>query len=975
MSIEDVNHSTISPDQDYLSCSYEDSGLFIGFVTVPPKITPTDFFEKEIRDTIFSSYKQKIEDKSDPLSPVYYNVKAFYLFGDFDLALFSLIDDLEFSNNIFQPDFHDSGLQTKTYNYNYQVITGISPSYINNLSNKFDEVFMKGENRLPFVAITKFKINDGLLVGTGYVLLRKINEFIARQIAEIGRKFEPQVKIDFILTETFCNNEICVAFFSNSIEIINEAILSIRESSLEHLTDFNENWVKKTLLYNLIEKENLTADIDTGSAHIFTNTHSYLGYDLDYLKKPDEFRTPIIDPGKINMFNIWEIKPGHLQTLISFIKENSELRVDPLHIPYGKGALSTKYNLDQGKLPSIADYVGNEEIDSRTSSESIDDHYNRFKTYVNIRLDSKNLPGKILKRNHIHLSKLLIRFTFVNEINELSVCLEKFKISKVIRNRVLRIFRNYNDAIQDPLLFSYFIELHGYLQEVYHKIKSQGESMSRGEITVSPSEFHDIIRNYIDIFEKVYNNRYHQSYRMLYATDYNLEYSGGIQQLISSYDSAYKIILSGLGEETPISVVEVSDTEGVDSNLYGLSLNYLHIFLPELFATLVVKEAANYYHRRKRDGSFKNSGFYSILGRGLDGYNERSIIRENLNFSGSLIKSEEIREYMKSFIDFSIFNYFFVDRITFCLGFNSNKELFFNWFFFMYLQNTRQYQIDGNFSRRNIIQQLFRIVVLFYDDADFLQHIQLNPPSKVFARNWIEDFILARELAKTLFAQDKVTQWYAEAKKRVDIITSKEFIQEYFAEKPQEHAVTYTEQVWDEYETALENIKQQRKNEKNLEMAKQLKLHDQLESTRDKLNQIQEATKKINVYKQEKIEAVKNEFIIKLREGVIIERDKSLSDFTFVLVLSHALVSILFEYIKDKEISLDFYHKPHSNNAELSPVLADPLGGIFVPSQRVRKELFKCRAAFLKSLWNLNFDYKKNIFLSLYNPEETEALS
>ena len=51
-----------------------------------------------------------------------------------------------------------------------------------------------------------------------------------------------------------------------------------------------------------------------------------------------------------------------------------------------------------------------------------------------------------------------------------------------------------------------------------------------------------MIRN----FEQAYYNRFHHNSRILNIADLNLEYNGGIQQLISAYDTAYKTILKKL---------------------------------------------------------------------------------------------------------------------------------------------------------------------------------------------------------------------------------------------------------------------------------------------------------------------------------------------------------------------------------------------------------------------------------------------
>ena len=77
----------------------DNSGIFLGLSTIPlPLKQGKAFFEREIQQGIFKKYKDRIRDfsfnieKDDKailaeFEQYFYEVRAFYLFGKFDLAV------------------------------------------------------------------------------------------------------------------------------------------------------------------------------------------------------------------------------------------------------------------------------------------------------------------------------------------------------------------------------------------------------------------------------------------------------------------------------------------------------------------------------------------------------------------------------------------------------------------------------------------------------------------------------------------------------------------------------------------------------------------------------------------------------------------------------------------------------------------------------------------------------------------------
>ncbi|NVO09651.1 MAG: hypothetical protein HXX16_06805 [Bacteroidales bacterium] len=946
-----------------ISCKYEDSGVFIGLVTVPPKTNTKEFCKDESlfygdSKTKYFRHREKFQEYGKNFSEDFYKVKAYNLFGDFDLALITLIDDLEFGNSAFHPSYQNKNNPDLPDNYYYQVLTGICPSYLyGGLESKFKEMFLKKkESLLPLIAISKFKVNDGLLIGNGLKLIIEINNFIQNLV------IKKKESLDCILLETFCNNEICVVFLSNSFKKITDIVLSIRESSLKQLDNHSDIAIN-SLLFNLSKGVNDEHKLkNIYYSHLFTNTQTIFGYDLDFSDGKNFI--PIDDNFEkdVQMFNQWEIKPGHMKHLIKLIKKRNEFLFynssnttdkasENALITNGRADLTTKYKYRSDKLPSINDL------------SEFDSHFNRFRTFINVKKNDGKLPGTRVSKEHLHITELLSIFRFDEALVKLEKNLIDYGISNVIRNRILRIFRNYNDGIQDPLLFASFIELHGYLKNILETIKNEVKKKDRNIV-----DFHGRLKILVDTFDKAYNNRYHQSYRMLNSTDFNLEFNGGIQQLISLYDTAYKVVLSGLGEKTPTSVIEVSDSEGVVSDKFCLRLNYLHVFLPELFATLIVKEAANYYPYRVED-EWSSNNFDIYLKKGIKGHAARLNIRNKIDLSDSIInlilskRNEDFfstEEFLISILDYNHFRYFFVDRVYFHLGFKGNKELFFRWLFFNYIQQTKYYsKKEKKYSRINLIKQLVRLIVLFYeDDKDFINFMKITPPSNIFLKSWLEDFVLALELVKALFKIKNFETFYDSVRLKAKLVTL-EVINKGLP--PDSDIEKTVQDILQKAPGLLGKVVDRSDKSRKDSSKKRFKLEGKLDSVIEMIDRI---TFNVDSYRSI------------LKEGISIQDFPKQPYDVFIINLCYSFVFLYNESILGKEFCSLYYRKESRKNASntISPILADPLGGIFIPSHEKRKEIFKCRVVFLKTLWHFNYKFKSDVFLQVKMDKKNKAI-
>lgn len=164
-------------------------GLLIGLVDNQSKLSSNILFEKEFKseNAIFHRYKESIESNLSPtkseLDKRLYDPRGYHLFGDCNMAILSLIDDFAFPNRVLHPGHGYSDNSKENYKYTLQTINGIHTETEKDdegrpisLEKRADDTFLKSSDRYPFIGITSYKINNGLMIGNSAELLELIKQ-------------------------------------------------------------------------------------------------------------------------------------------------------------------------------------------------------------------------------------------------------------------------------------------------------------------------------------------------------------------------------------------------------------------------------------------------------------------------------------------------------------------------------------------------------------------------------------------------------------------------------------------------------------------------------------------------------------------------------------------------------------------------------------------------------------------------------
>lgn len=227
-----------------------------------------------------------------------YKPKIYNIFSDFDVAFISLVDNYKFGQRVFETN------NDTIKDVSYQIISG---SLLGIIENNFLE-HIQG----AFVKIIQFKINNGVLIGLG-------NELFDECVSNIVNVLKKNSIIEYLIIDSYNWSEITVLAFHDDPNLLANFIMQIR---LDNIGNTNIN-VDCKCLYN-----KWFGGVDNYSvknSHLFSETFSYLGYDIELIKK--ELNDPKIKECKLKTSIEWQIKPGHLPYIIDELKRSNIFKV------------------------------------------------------------------------------------------------------------------------------------------------------------------------------------------------------------------------------------------------------------------------------------------------------------------------------------------------------------------------------------------------------------------------------------------------------------------------------------------------------------------------------------------------------------------------------------------------------------------------------------------------------------------------
>lgn len=258
-------------------------------------------------------------------------------------------------------------------------------------------------------------------------------------------------------------------------------------------------------------------------------------------------------------------------------------------------------------------------------------------------------------------------------------------VAKIITNKIFNLLSNYNDSIRDPIMFIYFIELKSGLDKLVSFIYNYKD---HGKLSTNLVSFQKNLTVITDELQTGFYNRYQNSHSLLEVSDTNLEFKGGIHQIVSAYDVIYKIFTKAIG--IPGGFTRVSSMPNVTSSQFSLLLNNNHLFQPEIFISILAHEAANGF----LEGNLENTNLLTCF---------RKLKARKL---------ERINHLIGVTLGTDIARYFLVDSISFIIGYQEDFKLFMRWHFYHMVQINDSYSNANQLNQFIVHQNFIRIFLL-----------------------------------------------------------------------------------------------------------------------------------------------------------------------------------------------------------------------------------------------------------------------
>lgn len=937
--------------------NYSSVGVFVGLATFEINKELENFYDSQI-NIIFEKYREELGNNITDLPSsskkefdFFYQPRPYYIFGKFDLAFISLIEDFEICGRSFRPFNGKTDVKKNEVAkpFDYKIMAG---NFMSDTStqNQSEALSNKLNNTLPFIAICSFKINNVLLLKYGYKNLniyfqKKFNEF---KESDFLKNEEKKGKhLDSLIFETVGSFELTLLFFANSYDLISTSLIKLREITFD---------------------ENIDGEIK--KCPFFEHSNSTYGFDLKLFKenlKPktefnfiESFSCPP-KTEKLSLNTRWFVKPGILKSMSS---SDKEIRVS---LGYGDVVAHTRDYKPIKEALGLLMKAYRDLLGSFSESESI--------------FESRSLP--VIKFSDSALSKLIQEIddvppmdtTYLKknkhnwllsefEIREIEVLLRQLGTAKIIRNKVVKIISNYNNIVSNPLLHIYFLDLSSFFKLLLKtSLNKYGHDIESSHLNIN--QLNKTLRTAFLNIENAYTNRFFQSSVSEEITDINSEYFGAIHQSISAFDFVYKTYNSIFEGGKSSNIVIVGSSPRIESTKYFIRVNYFHVFQPEIFAAICCHESTNYFFdkisAKMLDNETGDTSLVktqkSILRNGMDtltdfGFKTESYTnsrgdawKENPKYDKDevgykiidfLSKEDDyflhqqfVETYFHPHLD--VLKYFIKDLLTLKIGYCNDSQLFSKWHWNYFLQIPMNYGKEGEIRKEKFCIFLLRMTfVLSEIDSKKFENFyagEFQAPNRILQRLWDENFKHVQWIFSTIFSNNKLSKKLYEQ---------------------------------------IENIKK---------FAEQLVIFGDNENQFGSNRSYEKIIDQILGGKNsDNIEFVTNCF----KNGEILDYKPEESFYTQVSRLNFSILQYHYEGWKKSDNLLHrnegiaVLDRVLSNlfkiNSEVnySEVLVDRQGGLFSVNFEKRKELLKVRSTFIKSLWELSLHKKRDDFISTF---------
>ncbi len=874
---------------------FEQEGLFIGLISYPFSTDGKELYE-HIFQPFFSSHREDYLCKHcyGPIEENLYKPVAYRMFGNYGITILSLIDEYAFGCRIFNPGHISSDNNEKQYKYKSVVVIGSSETSDENayLLPRADKTFLAKKKRYPFIGVIRLKLDYRVLIGRGLDAIEKIKAKIESLKTNL---------VECLVVDTYDNDELVTIAFSNDLDNLYPYLDGIRKLTCRDVGI------------------DCPQGCDNVSKHVFASCHISFGYDIGFSfgNVGNENFQQAKFSSTITINCLLETKPGHRDVLCNILSEKLKDFVDNSE-PWLRRTI-TGGSIVHAQIPITA--VESLQKIAYADTDFIS-HVRRIKLTLN---DDRQVSTSSQIGNHFKSSNVCKLFP-ENDISEVKTVLKQLGVSKIVRDRLLALLDLFNDCGANKLQSYYFEQLKNSvcnLKKVLYDALNGDSDLWMIEASLNEE---------INAFETAFYNRIHNNM----TPNTILEYSGGIQQHLQAFGFAYKKIVEILDRNNSnVQYTCITGEEKVSSVRTHIELNINHIIYPQLFATTVWKEAANFSNivldRLNERPGLSEDGLEII--RQINTY--RSFIRDSSSFDviknslyqeTDLNKNDIVYAVIDSLIDKELVKYTISDYIVYHFAFQRNFQMMWHFYMKVLLQTSSAYHRLGKIKRRAFVFVLMRLMLVALRDAGrntglhhFIEEQTYKPFDSVLAPAWMECYNKTLIACKNIF---KTLENYSYSDVSNDIIL--------FSEYGLVESEPYIKEICK-------------------------KLYNDNIGT---INAIIEAREK----RIHKLEEKFNKFELAISGNT--ENYKSPDN---IVCLLSAYLKIIYNIDSVKKQNLKLCSMPRNFDGEVSfpkideidsftsDILPDTIGGFFVPNPEVRKKYFGYRTTLFRTLWHLSY--------------------
>ncbi len=911
-------------------------------------------------------------------------------------------------------DEFDSGKNAQAFSY--QVATAVSPEIelpkygksipltafwedtmnfpVQHKSDEPPRPKSKNNASLLLIGSVSLKVNNSILIGNKIELYKKLIRTVAYKCAEVRDSLDKSKEsIRFLVLETFCWNEIEVLIFADGFQKISSMIQAIKSLTVQDMfvdgadPNVNHNDLMSHFQSSLVLKhesfsQNKDATLEgLKQCHLFVKSIETLGFDFDILStlqgishssdKDDVvseeidralIRFNLVEDDRVKITQRWFVKPGHVGEIKAILSPKNTLNNEETYVTVGNADFTVTHNSFMEKdVQSVSSKIVVEQLIRSMGLPEIDKHIHQILTIPEVCF---NGPLNLVGKKHISFHDELRHMQFSQgKIRETSTMLRQIGVSKIIQGKINNAFAAYNEGVTDSSLYGYFVELFPYLAQLRNTIiHHHGRLFNKAEtpdtdIQVkvdSLVDFEDKLNSIAEIFLRAYHNRLQQSHKMLEISDYNLEFKGGVHQLVSALDSVYKQFCVQF--RMPEAITYVMSSQGITSRPFAVKLNFHHIYQPEVFFMVIAKEVSNFIYEDFKK-IFKED---SYLQEDLD--KEKSLFiafREQLELLNRVVlklidRSNHNSNELEKALSKDFGRYIIADLISVLTVFDKDISLYKRCFWLYFIQDSMTYEKIGVVRKENFLQNYLRLLVIkevFGFAGSLKENIQVL--SSEFEDVEIQSEKFINETLKASITLSGTDQ-------RMTLLSCLQIIIEKITGEGND------------------------KNEKSvfpyfrsLGLYKALH-HSELVSEEDVIKKLQ------CILDGEPVDLDVGLFELGKNRHRELEGAKKLK---FLTLLFKGYLAYLFRYgltfpfpVEKPVQKKQTLSRVSSGNVEdtgrpdielawkSGKVLVDPRGGVFIVNPTARKMHFKITSAMMRSLWAFGNDYKSNLVPNIIYP-------